>query len=424
VDGSLLENLGLSARRLLDQRRGGPRRGGDRCPGALELHRAADGWLARLRVPGGRTTSAQLAVIADLADRGNGIVELTSRANLQVRGLTPDAMGETARRLAAVGLLPSPAHERVRNVLASPLAGRHRRSELAADDVVAALDRGLCADPALADLPGRVLFLVEDGSGVLAGLRHDMALAPDRSGGIALLIDGIDSGVRAATADGAAAMVLGAAHAFRDASHEAGVWSVRELSGGAAGLIERLSARADTSDELSWPRVAPRPLAAGRERQADGRFAVTALAPLGRLSPDQLRVLAGAAPDVRVSPWRTVTVLDVPEPGVARLERVLAAAELILEPGSGWSGLSACAGMGACSTARADVRAAAASRAAVRAPAAPGEHWAACPRRCGEHPGTPVAVAVLDDGVAVRRGADEVLVDDVEAAVDLLGARS
>jgi hypothetical protein len=62
----------------------------------------------------------------------------------------------------------------------------------------------------------------------------------------------------------------------------------------------------------------------------------------------------------------------------------------------------------------------------VRSRGAPAEHWAACPRRCGERPGTPVAVAVVDAGVAVRRGAtgDEALVADVGAALRLLRGRA
>ena len=75
---------------------------------------------------------------------------------------------------------------------------------------------------------------------------------------------------------------------------------------------------------------------------------------------------------------------------------------MIVEPGSGWAGLSACAGLGACAKARVDVRAAAARRAAVRGADAPAEHWAACERRCGERPGVDVAVFAEGDGVAVR----------------------
>jgi precorrin-3B synthase len=441
VDGTLLDNPGPRTCRPPVEGRPDGRAARDRCPGLLELHPAADGMLARLRLPAGRATSAQLAAIAALAARGNGIVELTSRANVQVRGLADDAPDALAPSLGAAGLLPSPEHERVRNVLAGPLGGRHPRARLPADEIVSALDRGLCADAALADLPGRVLFLVEDGSGALRGVAHDVALVAAPSGNAALLVDGVDSGLRASGAEAAAALALRAAHAFLAAvrDHDGRAWSVRELPAGAAEVVARLDAAlgaagpvgADgaigangAADRVSWPPVAAAPLPLGRAPQRDGRVAVTALAPLGRLSHDAVRALAELAPEVRISPWRTVTVLDLGEDDgeAAGVERALRELGLVLEADSGWAGLSACAGLGACTSARADVRAAATARAAVRASAAPAEHWAACPRRCGERPGTPVAVAVVDAGVAVRRGAnaDEMLVADVDGALGLL----
>src|SRR5206468_1592153 len=112
--------------------------------------------------------------------------------------------------------------------------------------------------------------------------------------------------------------------------------------------------------------------------------AVTVLAPLGRLDAATLRALRG---DVRLSPWRTLTVLDGAD------ARELEALGLVVRSGSGWAGLSACAGLGACARARLDVRAAAGRRAALRDSDAPAEHWSACERRCGERPGIEVAVA-------------------------------
>jgi precorrin-3B synthase len=61
----------------------------DACPGALQVHQAADGALARVRMPGGTLTAAQLAALADTSNRlGSGTLELTGRGNLQIRGIT------------------------------------------------------------------------------------------------------------------------------------------------------------------------------------------------------------------------------------------------------------------------------------------------------------------------------------------------
>jgi sulfite reductase beta subunit-like hemoprotein len=421
-----------------------PSRGADRCPGVLRLHAAEDGALARVRLPGGRARAAELRALARAAALGNGIVEITSRANVQLRGLPEDAADSVAALLTAGGLLPSPEHERVRNVIASPLAGRHPRALAETDAVVAELNRGLCGDPALPSLPGRFLFAVDDGSGLALGRDADVtlsAVAPDR---FELLLAGVEAGLSAPPAD-APGLALDAARAFVVERGDA--WRIAELVDGVAVVAARLGsdAAAGGSCQLrvrahrpsggarasSLPparsaeaadaesATAPSPsLPLGTFEQRDGLTAVTALAPLGRLDPRVLVGLAALAPEVRFGTGRTVTVLDVEPVRADAVAGELRALGLVLDACSGWAGLTACAGLGACAKARVDVRAVAAARAAVRAPDAPAEHWAACERRCGQTRGVAVGVAALADGVAVG----ERVVADVDAALALLEA--
>ena len=105
----------------------------DACPGALQLHRADDGALARVRLPGGMVTPRQLEALAHAATRfGSPAMELTSRGNIQIRGIDDDeAAAGIAEAVADAGLLPSPTHERVRNIVATPLSGRLGGSEMA-----------------------------------------------------------------------------------------------------------------------------------------------------------------------------------------------------------------------------------------------------------------------------------------------------
>jgi precorrin-3B synthase len=412
----------------------------DRCPGAVVLHAAQDGLVARVRVPGGRLRPAQLAALAGAAARGNGLVELTSRANVQLRGLPEGAGADLAAVLRAAGLLPSLAHDRVRNLLASPLAGRHPDALADTDPVVAALDRAICADPALAALPGRFLFAVDDGSGLAAGHGADVTLVARDARSYALALGGrgtalahaaglrdVHPGARDAAAAGlravpvgvpeAVATVVAAAAAFLAERSATGdrAWRIAELAGGASAVARRLRLTLTGAA----PRVAP-PLLPGRLTQRDGRVAVTALVPLGRLDGDVLAALAGLGDGVRLGPGRTITLVDVEPAGASAAERALAGLGLVLERASGWVGLTACAGLGRCPRARLDVRAAAEARAAVRDPGAGAEHWAACERRCGERAGQPVAVAALAGGVTVRRAGRERLVDGVRDAMAAL----
>jgi sulfite reductase beta subunit-like hemoprotein len=384
----------------------------DRCPGVLRLHAAQDGGLARVRLPGGRVSAVQLRAIAAAARLGNGLVELTSRANLQVRGLPADAEREAATLLWRAGLLPSLTHERVRNIVASPLAGRHQRSLADTDEIVAALDRQLCADPSLAELPGRFLFAVDDGSG-LAAADADVMLIAQRDGRFALALAGRRTTLSVAATE-APEVTLSAARAFMELRGAA--WRVRQLEGGLAELARRLGARTSPIAIESVRRIAP-----GTEPQRDGRAAITVMPPLARLEPDGLVGLAALASEVRLSTRRTVSLVDVGWNDVERLRGLHERLGLVASEGSGWEGLSACAGLGACAKARVDVRDFAARRAAVRGPGDPIEHWAGCDRRCGEPAGVEVAVFARGEGVTVERVGGESVEVDVDGALELLG---
>jgi precorrin-3B synthase len=388
----------------------------DRCPGVLVLHEAADGWLARVRLPGGRLSAAALEALADLSEQlGNGLVDLTSRANVQLRGLAPDAAPALAPRLQDAGLLPSATHDRARNVLASPLAGRAPGALDDVDAVVALLAAELSANRLLGELPGRFCFLVDDGTGAGREIGPDvtvLARGAERFG-VALDARELEFEGDGATAVGVA---LRAAGAFIMSRGDA--WRLSETPGGAATVAQAL--RVGLAPVT--PAARTRGFGPGVVQQRDGRMALTALAPLGQLRPSLLRALAAVSDDVRLSTRRTVTLVDL-EPGALDATRgALAAGELVLDGDSGWVGLTACAGTAGCPRALADVRAAAASRArGGRAATDPPEHWAACERRCGEMPGTPVAVAVRAGGdVEVRADARTSVVASLDDAEQLL----
>lgn len=390
----------------------------DRCPGILALHEAADGWLARVRVPGGRLSAPQLRALAAAADElGSGLVDVTVRANVQLRGLEPAAGAALAERLHAAGLLPSPTHDRARNVLASPLAGRSRGALDPIDEVVALLDKRICASAALGELPGRFCFLVDDGTGACMDARPDVTVAA-RGGGRF----GVTLGERPLAfeddAEAAAAIAVQAAEAFLELRRGGRQWRLAETAGGPEAVSGRLGLPLDAVPARSAAAAAPAP---GVELQRDGGAAVTALAPLAQLWPALLRELAQlceeAATDVRLSTRRTVTLVDLHPGAAAATSTAMEAAGLEVDGASGWAGLTACAGVGACRKARADVRAAAAARARVRGAGAPREHWAACERRCGETRGTAVAVTVEGPGrVAIRRGRGTFTAATLEAA--------
>ncbi|MGW0896125.1 cobalamin biosynthesis protein CobG [Streptomyces goshikiensis] len=340
---------------------------GDACPGALRLHAADDGFLARVRLPGGLLSAAQAAALADAADRfGDGHLELTSRGNVQLRGLADGCGGALAELLGAVGLLPAPSHERVRNIVASPLGD---------PAPVRALDRLLCADPGAAALSGRFLFAVDDGRGDVAALDPDvtlLALPGDRA---LIRLGSAPDAAEVAAADAPEAALEAARH-FLDAAAGAGTraWRVAELPAEHALDTREFTARlAARGIPARYVPDAPRPYA---QPPAPGVHAdaLCVLVPLGRLRTAQWRELPGP---LRTTPWRSVIVTDT----AAR------PAGLVTAPGSAWESVTACTGRPGCAKSLADVRADARA-VAERARGPLSVHWSGCERRCGHPRGT------------------------------------
>ncbi|MFK3983500.1 precorrin-3B synthase [Micromonospora sp. NPDC050397] len=385
----------------------------DACPGALRVHAAADGNLARVRVPGGRLHRRQLAVLgAATADLGDGGLELTSRGNVQLRGLAPGAERELAARLWEAGLLPSETHERVRNVIASTLSGRTAGGRLDVRPLVDELDEGLCADPALADLPGRFLFTVDDGRGDVTGFGADVGLVAVPTGGLAVLLSGTDTGVRVPPS-AAAGVALLAAHAFlaEYADQGGGAWRLTELDDGVRRVTARLRAALDPATLLPpgepVSTTTPTRPAVGRVSQVDGRVALVLTVPLGRLTGAQVAALETASADgsgeINITPWRTVVVPDLGTGEAGRRLAALTAEGLVAEATAGWVGVTGCAGRPGCAKALADVRTDAGRVHAAAGPEGSGlpVHWVGCERRCGRPTDRHVEVLATDEGYQV-----------------------
>jgi precorrin-3B synthase len=382
----------------------------DRCPGVLRLAEAADGYLARIRLPGGLIGAGQMRVLARLAgELGDGRVELTSRGNVQLRGLAADVAGPLAGELARAGLMPSPAHDLVRNVLASPLAGLDGGPDLAV--IVGALDAALCARPRLAELPGRFLFAVDDGRGDVACLGADV-LAQVRADGV--VVSGLV--VRGTVTDHAAAedvvaAMLACAEAFLDARAAEGgtAWRIADLADGPARVRAVVAARlglAATAQPLAAapePGGSPAALAAQAARPVgvagSGGSAAVLLAPLGRLTAAQLTWLADRVTGrpARITPWRSVVLPDLPD--AAGLIRDAAELGFGVDAASPWLRVSACAGRPRCASALADVQADAAAVAA-RWPDRI-VHVSGCARHCGRPLATEIDVTATSEGYQV-----------------------
>jgi precorrin-3B synthase len=393
------------------------RDGGDACPGALRLHVADDGALARIRIPAGLLSAAQAGALADLAERmGDGHIDITSRGNLQLRGLDEQQSQQLGAALGDLGLLPSPRHERVRNVVASPLSGLDDKGSADVRCWAARLDEMLCASEAAAQLSGRFLFALDDGRGDVAALDADVTLIALPGGEQALLRVGAEAEAVSVPAGEAAGSALLAAELFLTAVRESGegAWRVRELpsehSLSAGRLSQLLTTRGMTAQHVASPPPMPTggAPAPGVVESEEGRSALSVMAPLGRLASSQWRRLADLAGqhgegELRVTPWRGVVLPGLPRARAEESLRELDEAGLITHDGSPWLGVGACTGLPGCSRSHRDVRSDAAATAADTAANAGllPVHWSGCERRCGHPQGDRVDVVAAEDGYTV-----------------------
>ncbi|BBU22560.1 hypothetical protein MYXE_23500 [Mycobacterium xenopi] len=247
---------------------------------------------------------------------------------------------------------------------------------------VAELDGAVCAEPALAGLPGRFWFSFDDGRGDVSGLAADVG-AHVVDDGIALLLAGRDTGVRL-TVDAVIPALVKLAVKFVDVRGNA--WRVREL--------------ADLSIVLPGVQLAPTPFPAvlrppvGWLPQDDGRVALGAAVPLGVLTAAVADRLAAIGAPLVITPWRSVLVCDLDEPGADAALRVLAPLGLVFDANSPWLSVSACTGSPGCARSVADVRADAAR--SLAADSGVHRHFVGCERACGSPPAGEVLVATGD----------------------------
>lgn len=397
------------------------------CPSLAAPMRTGDGLLVRLRPAAAALRAKDLLAIAALAgEHGNGLIEITARGNLQLRGLTGASVPRLAAGLAAAGIVPLTGVA----IETPPLTGIDPTETADAAPLAEALRQALAA----ASLPlAPKLAIVVDGGGVLcladmvADIRLDAVATIDgiawrlSTGGDRATARPVGLLTPEAAIDGvmtvaAALAAIGPAARGRDLD--------------AAALAARLGV-ATASDPLSA--TARHPIGSHRI----GAETVLGLAPAyGQMQADRLAALVEAlaacgASEFRLAPHRTLLAR-----GIA--EQDLAAARLAAERENVWStddapgrSISICAGAAGCASAAFDTRAAAdalAEQAGVLLDGSVDLHVSGCPKGCA-HPtsaaitlcGTAAGIGLVLDGRAVDPPAAILPADALKQAIERLG---
>lgn len=288
------------------------------CPGAWRPMPAGDGLILRIRPHASRLTVAQARGLAHLAEcYGSGVIDLGSRAHLQLRGIRADSLPDLWQALADLALIdPDPVVEARRNILTTPAWQDDDTLRIAADLTQALAASGL-------ELPPKFGFAVDTGAvAVLGGASADIRI--ERAArGLILRADGMARGAVITAAD-AAQQAVTLARWF--AAHCGDHRRMAALIG--AGAVPPLTA--------STAPLTGTPPAPGKTSQG-----LCLALPFGQMTADTLRHLAIAP--LRLTPWRAVIV-----DGVTALP---AHPDLIADPADPLLRVAACTGAPACAKA-------------------------------------------------------------------------
>jgi precorrin-3B synthase len=371
------------------------------CPGVFDPLLTGDGWLVRVRCPGGVVTPVGLRVVAELATAGgSGQLELTSRANLQLRGLREGGLDSTGRELVSAGLAAADAAaDGWRAIVSSPLAGHDPTAAVDSGPVVAALADEL-ARAVDGSPPTKFGIVVDDGGcWPLDHLDADLYLRALPGGGWSVALRGPGW--------------VGRAHEPRTVAITAARLCATEGDRvdrviGGRGLPSVLDAIGvtPTGPAPMQPDTAARSDRPGvRDHPQPNRCSLVAAPFLGRLDATALRALAAVAERdalvIRLTTARSIALCGVRRDRLGPVKVELEALGLLTTPTDPRALLSACVGSRGCESARGDTWAEAerlASAGSARV------HLSGCEKACGAPQGVTHLIAV-EGGRFVERTA-------------------
>ncbi|MEX5631105.1 nitrite/sulfite reductase [Parafrankia sp. FMc2] len=333
-------------------------------------------FMQRIRLDGGRMTSDQLRVIADISTRyGRDVADVTDRQNIQLHWIRIEDVPAIWGALEAAGMTTAEAcGDTPRVILGCPLAGVDADEVLDATGVIDEVVERFVGDPELANLPRKFksamsgcadqCTLHEINDIAFVGVVH-----PDLGPGYDLWVGGGLStnpklGVRLGafvTPERVAEVWHGVIQLFRDYGYrrmrtrarlkflvaDMGVEWVRSTL-----EKEYLSAALPDGPAPLPPRNEGRDHI-GVHQQRDGSYAVGFAPRAGRLTGTTLTAVANLADRhgqgrIRATTMQKLVILDVPGSELDALEAELAKLDLVVKPSVFRRGTMACTGIEFC----------------------------------------------------------------------------
>ncbi|MEE9404572.1 MAG: NirA family protein [Algisphaera sp.] len=364
--------------------------------GMFNVAPAQEGYMCRLRIPGGLLRGDQLAQLADATDTfAGGYAHLTTRGNLQVREIAPVNFIKWLERLYEMGLTSKGSGaDSVRNITLSPSAGFDPkelwdfRQEAKDTHQLILNSRDLHGLPRKFNISfdgGGLMSCVSDTNDIAylaTQVNQDADVEPEFQGQVVcqVLLGGITghqdfaqgSGwflkpVDTVAASGAMLRVF-AEHGDRTNRKKARLKYVLDAHG-MDWFIERAQEKlneeagrlnCEPAQFFRVPQAACAPRVVmdrqahmGVHPQRDGKFHVGVLLPVGRMTPDQMRGIAQLSQryggnDLRLTVWQNLLIPHVAQENVDAVVAGVDALGLSTSASSFHAGAVACTGKWAC----------------------------------------------------------------------------
>ncbi|MFN9686937.1 MAG: ferredoxin--nitrite reductase [Cyanobacteriota bacterium] len=385
-------------------------------------------FMVRLRLPNGLIHAPQLEALADVVDRcgEHGSADITTRQNLQLRGLLLEDMPPLLRELERVGLTSRQSgHDNPRNVTGNPLAGIDPEEVVDTRPLVEAIQEVLLGPEGPRNLPRK--FNVAVGGAPDSFLLHnDLAFLPAFHGedlGFTVMVGGFFSGQRNELAiplgvwlpaEAVPGFTLAVLKHFErcgdravrtrtrlmylidalglEAYRQAVLDSHRQLRGSQAAAALRPH---DGSHLVNRP---PRDVCGVHLQKQPGLCWVGLNVPLGRLDAAAMADLAQLARDfgsgeLRLTESQNVVISDVPAERIEALKAELATGQrpqsFQINPGPLMAEAVSCTGNRYCSFALIPTKTTAQQvveelEHRLELPHPVRTHWTGCPNACGQ----------------------------------------
>lgn len=353
------------------------------CPGLFYATPAEDGILSRMRIPGGIINSQQCRAIADIADQyGGGYVDVTNRANLQIREIRSSIDSQVLQHLQNIGIGSRNTDvDHIRNIMTSPTAGIDRQELIDTRPFVQAWDNYITAHPALSGLSAKFSVCFDGGGIVQVRDRlNDILFA-------AVLVNGdvyfrlhLSAGAKGQPPSDMKILLppddcLPVLAALTDVYlNHTNINDKRRLR--LRDLLNTLGCEnylQEVQQRLPFP-LSPSETCPVAEKidtkyqhigihpqRQKGLFYIGVVLPLGRVENRQMRGLADLAAKygngtLRLTPWQNLLLTDIPQEQLTDVQNEITLLELDSSPTNIKSALVACSGNKGCAASATDTK--------------------------------------------------------------------